>query len=541
LRVLLINPRFQLPIDTRTTPHLGLAYLAAVSERRGDEVRIFDMDVEEARLTDFVREYQPDIVGITSNTPQVKQGWYAAREIKSVIDVLIVQGGPHVSALPEESASRQEIDVVARGEGEDTWINLCEVVERAKAGNPKFQARDLLDPSNKFLDSVLGITYQLPDGRIKHNHERTAIADLDALPFPAYHFFKMERYTSLQPAMDAVERGKSFSMMTSRGCPYRCTYCGNTRFLEIDKVFGKLRHSSVEHLIAEIRAAIDKVPHISSIAFHDDCFIGLPPETLQEFSDKMKSEIGLPFAIHGVTPADIRKEKIEILLGGGLNRVRMGVQSGSDKILRFYKRPNRAGFVKQAIDTLGLFAHRMMPPTYDMIFDNPIETKEDIEATLRLIYDMPRPFVLNIYSLRYIPNTELGRQLASLDIAVEGIDKAYTTVKPTFANALMYTVYLVKLPRPLFEYLLRFAKPYRESTFIPRHVITFLRTLIMIKRAYFHIKWRDFSVALGRLGWMLKRHGLLKVHPQTSAGTPKLAPQMADQGQFQGHEHVAAE
>ncbi len=133
MRVLLINPRFQLPIDTRTTPHLGLAYLAAVSERRGDEVRVFDMDVEDVPLRDFVREYKPDIVGITSNTPQVKQGWYAAREIKAVHDVLVVQGGPHVSALPEESASRPEIDVVARGEGEDTWINLCEVIEATEA------------------------------------------------------------------------------------------------------------------------------------------------------------------------------------------------------------------------------------------------------------------------------------------------------------------------------------------------------------------------------------------------------------------------
>src|SRR5512141_2053994 len=83
LRVLLINPRFQLPIDTRTTPHLGIAYLAAMSEKRGDEVVVFDQDVEDVRLADFVREYQPDIVGITSNTPQVKQGWLCAREVKS--------------------------------------------------------------------------------------------------------------------------------------------------------------------------------------------------------------------------------------------------------------------------------------------------------------------------------------------------------------------------------------------------------------------------------------------------------------------------
>jgi anaerobic magnesium-protoporphyrin IX monomethyl ester cyclase len=340
--------------------------------------------------------------------------------------------------------------------------------------------------------------------------------DLDALPLPVYGDNEViyqagsESFVPLSHQHYLDYDALSYNTVWSRGCPYKCTYCGNTRFLEIDREFGKLRHASVEHLIAEIRAAVDKMPHITSIAFHDDCFIGLPPETLQEFSDKMKSEVGLSFAIHGVTPADIRKNKIEILLNGGLNRVRMGVQSGSDKILKFYKRPNRAGFVKQAIDTLGEFANRMMPPTYDMIFDNPIETVEDIEATLRLIYDMPRPFALNIFSLRYIPNTELGRQLASLDIEVEGIDKNYTTVKPTFANLLMYMVALVKLPRPVFEYLLRFAKPYRESRAVPRLLITLFRLLYMVKRAYFHLKWADFSVAFGRFGWMLRRRGLLK-------------------------------
>jgi hypothetical protein len=74
----------------------------------------------------------------------------------------------------------------------------------------------------------------------------------------------------------------------------------------------------------------------------------------------------------------------------------------------------------------------------------------------------------------------------------------------------MYIVALVKLPRPVFEYLLRFAKPYRESAPVPRLVITFFRLLYMVKRAYFHLKWADFSVAFGRFGWMLRRHGWVK-------------------------------
>ena len=70
MRVLLINPRFQLPIDTRTTPHLGIAYLAAVSARRGDEVRVFDMDVEDVRLDDFVREYSPTSLASRATRPR---------------------------------------------------------------------------------------------------------------------------------------------------------------------------------------------------------------------------------------------------------------------------------------------------------------------------------------------------------------------------------------------------------------------------------------------------------------------------------------
>ena len=68
MRVALINPRFRLPIDTRTTPHLGLAYLGAVSQRRGDEVRIFDMDVEDQPLGDFLKEFNPQLVGIKSRS-----------------------------------------------------------------------------------------------------------------------------------------------------------------------------------------------------------------------------------------------------------------------------------------------------------------------------------------------------------------------------------------------------------------------------------------------------------------------------------------
>jgi radical SAM superfamily enzyme YgiQ (UPF0313 family) len=465
---------------------------------------------------------QCDVLGLASmseHAAAVKAVIAAVRAINP--KVFIVWGGVHPIMHPDDAI--RHADAVCTSEGETAFPEL---LAKLDAGQ----------------DHTLTKSFWFrKDGRVIKNGHAPLLAssDLDALPLPVYGddeqlyevggtgFVPMTQGHYL--SYDAL----SYNTVWSRGCPYRCSYCGNSRFLEIDKTFGKLRHSSVDHLIAEIKAAAEKFPHISSVSFHDDCFIGLPPETLQAFADRMKAEVGLPFTILGVTPADIRKEKIEILLGGGLNRVRMGVQSGSDRILKFYKRPNRAGFVQKAIGILGEFAGRMMPPSYDMIFDNPIETRDDVNATLRMIYDMPRPFALNIFSLRYIPNTELGRQLSSMDIDVEGIDKNYTTVKPTFANVLMYIVALARIPRPLFEYLLRFTRPVRESPHRYGLLVIFLRLLYLAKRAWFHLTWLDFSLVFGRFGWVLKRCGLL---PRiTSAAHAAVPPR----SRFTGGGHAA--
>ncbi|HEX9925954.1 MAG TPA: cobalamin-dependent protein, partial [Anaerolineae bacterium] len=169
MRVMIVNPRFRLPIDTRTTPHLGLAYLAAVSEERGDEVLLFDADVEDEAITEAIRRFDPGIVGITANTPQVKSAWRTAQAIKSIKDIPVVLGGPHVSVLPAESAKRPEVDVVARGEGEAIWIKLCEIIEKSQQANPNFSARDLLDTQNRLLDSLLGVSYFTPEGQEQHN------------------------------------------------------------------------------------------------------------------------------------------------------------------------------------------------------------------------------------------------------------------------------------------------------------------------------------------------------------------------------------
>ena len=131
--------------------------------------------------------------------------------IKEVHDCLIVLGGPHVSVLPEESCEKPYVDVVVRGEGEEAWIDISNRLEEYLKDQPEYHTEAFMHPENEIFKECLGITYKTSDGRIHNNPDRTPIADLDSLPWPAYHLFKMDRYTNLQPATDHVDGARSFS------------------------------------------------------------------------------------------------------------------------------------------------------------------------------------------------------------------------------------------------------------------------------------------------------------------------------------------
>lgn len=395
MRVLLINPKFHLPIDTRTTPHLGLAYLAAVSERRGDEVCVFDMDVEEAPLEQKVKEFRPHVVGITANTPQVKQAWYAARIIKAIADLPIVVGGPHPSAIPDESALKPEVDIVVRGEGEDTWIELCAVIDRARQAG-ELTGRALIDPAGHLLDNVLGISYKLPDGTVRATRERPAIADLDALPWPAYHFFKMDRYTNMQPAIDRVDGSRSFSMMTSRGCPYRCTFCSQSIMAE------KWRGRSPENVAAEFRHLIQDLG-AQEIGLLDDS-ANINRKRLRDICEVLIRE-GLTtvpwIMINGIRANLADRDLLTLMKKAGCKRTAFGVETGDPDMLVKVDKKETHEQIRQAfkaakevgLETVGFF-----------IIGLPGDTEESMERTIRYAIDLD-PLVANFSMMTPYPGT----------------------------------------------------------------------------------------------------------------------------------------
>ncbi len=398
MRVVLINPRFRLPIDTRTTPHLGLAYLAAVSERRGDEVVIFDCDVEDRPIQDFIQEFRPHLVGITANTPQVKQAWRTARAIKEVHDVPIVLGGPHVSVLPEESVEKPYVDMVVRGEGEDVWIDISNRVEAFLKDQPTFSTQALMHPENEVFKDCLGLTYKTSDGQVHHNMDRPPIADLDSLPWPAYHLFKMERYTNLQPATDHVDGARSFSILTSRGCPYRCTFCSQS-IMPI-----KWRSRSPENVLEEWRHLVVDLG-AEEIGVLDDS-ANIRVKRLEQLAhlliENRLNHVPWIF-VNGIRANLASKELLALLKQAGLKRVAFGVETGDPDILLSIDKKVDMDTIRQAfknakevgLETIGFF-----------IIGLPGETRETMQRTIDFAIELD-PLIANFSMMTPYPGTKV--------------------------------------------------------------------------------------------------------------------------------------
>jgi radical SAM superfamily enzyme YgiQ (UPF0313 family) len=398
VRVALINPRFRLPIDTRTTAHLGLAYLGAVSERRGDEVVVFDADGEKVPVSEWVQEYRPDVIGITANTPQVKQAWRTARAIKEVYDCPIVLGGPHVSVLPEESLEKPYVDIVARGEGEETWTEICATIEQYRQEHANFSTAELMSPGQAVFQSMLGISFKTSDGRIHNNPDRTPIADLDSLPWPAYHLFKMEHYTNLQPATDHVDGARSFSIMTSRGCPYRCTFCSQS-IMPI-----KWRSRSVASVLAEWEHLVRDLG-AEEIGVLDDS-ANIRVKRLEDIAEQLiaKELNHVPWIfVNGIRANLASKELLGLLKTAGLKRTAFGVESGDPDILASIDKKIDHDTIRQAFKNakeIGLETIAFM------IIGLPGETRETMQRSIDFAIELD-PVIANFSMMTPYPGTKV--------------------------------------------------------------------------------------------------------------------------------------
>lgn len=447
---------------------------------------------------------QVDLVGFSSMTVDSDWTKKIIRAIRAKNpNTYIVWGGMHPIVCPDDCL--EVADAVCTGEGD---FAFDELIERMQKGEDWHDVRNFW--------------FRGADGEVIKNGFRPLLtpAEMAQRPHPQYgdgeeYIFEPKKgfvRTALRHYL--ALNGLSYHTIWTQGCPYRCSYCGNTAFLAIDKKYATIRQTPVDYIIDEVKAAIRQHPHINTVVFDDDCMAALPVPVLKEFSEKWRAQVGIPFFVAGVIPSFVNREKMEILLEAGMNRLRMGIQSGSDKMLKFFKRPNKPGLIRNVTGILADYRKYMILPAYDIIVDIPVESRQDVVDTIRLVYDMPRPYTLSVFGLRLIPGTDLEKtinaQIAAGELDIEGIDKNYRSVAPTMANALIYLTASVRPPRWLFEYLLKYAKPSREKQTEVPIFMGLCRAIMYIKRGFSHIRFMDFSVLPGNMGYWLWKIGLVR-------------------------------
>ena len=411
----------------------------------------------------------------------------------------IVWGGIHPIMDPDD-AIQSDADAICTGEGEFAFEYFW---QRFLTG------RNFQDTRNFWFKGS--------DGKPIKNSLLPLMSPAEMSGLPLLHYGtdeviykpKHQSYEPLGVNDYLAYNGLGYNTIWSIGCPFKCTYCGNTKFIDNDKNYMKIRHPTVQYAIDEVKEARRKHPHLSTVVFHDDSFLALPYRTLKEFADNWKQQVGLPFMIAGVIPNYVKEEKIAVLVEAGMNRLRMGIQNGSWNILQFYDRPTPPKRVLEAAQTISKFRKYMIPPNYDIIVDNPIETEEDVKTNLVFIRNLARPYSLNVFSLRVIPNTVLAEQMKERKLSIDTISANYVGLAPTLANSLAFILSSAPIPDWLFQRWLAKSKPFLAEQRRYPNFLRFCRLIYLFRRFIDHVRFMDFSVLTGRMGYILWKTGVI--------------------------------
>ncbi len=353
---------------------IGMLSIAACAEKAGHQVKVIDSRLYESRhwerLEADMREFNPDVIGISNlfstQLDGVKKFYRMIKGINR--DAKTIVGGPHATSKPHDFLN-MGIDVAMVGEGENAIGGILAFFEGMED-----------------IRNVKGVAY-MEGGKIKITG-REFVQNLDDVPFPAYHLADMERYFELnekgfssRPHDIFNKPVREISMITSRGCPYECTFCS------IHPTMGYVfRAQSPEYVVKHIELVVKKYG-VQLIHFEDDN-LTLDASRFNAMLD-MIEEKGLGFRWD--TPNGVRVDTLDYDLLKKMKRtnvaeVRIAIESASqhvlDNIVRKELDIKKAIEVCKHCDELGISISAFF------VVGMPGETKADIMGTLDLAYDL---------------------------------------------------------------------------------------------------------------------------------------------------------
>lgn len=378
MEIVLVRCRAELgPRETNVSgvyPPLGLAYVAAVLRQAGHGVTILDGEALRLSSAELLAQIPRSaaIVGFTSSTLAWPTVRHVARLAKQQApQQVLVLGGPHVTAFPDESLQAAPFDAGVLGDGE---LSMVAIADRVSRGQP--------------LDGLPGCAVRTAEG-IRTNPAIAWIQDLDKLPMPALDLLPMNRYRSIGVCDPFV------TMISSRGCPFRCAFCSQVYSGD------RLRTRSPESIVEEMERAV-KDYGAREIVLFDETF-GVKRKDALRLCELIRQR-GLKFRWNARTRIDAMDEEMLLALrSAGCYILHLGIESGTQRILdRMCKGINLEQVRKgtQLARKLGFVIH-----AYFMI-GYPGETREEVETTLRFSRELPLDWASFTVALPH-PRTKL--------------------------------------------------------------------------------------------------------------------------------------
>lgn len=379
---------------------LGIRTLHAILDQKGFEVySVFFGDLEENfhlnkktalndkdidLLVNFIVEKDPLYVGLGLNSIFFDLAKQVTENIKARTKSLVVWGGMHPTINTLHCLTCA--DAVCVGEADKVVV---EIAETLMAGGDISTIDNLCTKRN---------------GEVIRNKPGTLINDLDSIPFPDFSrkdkfLIKLGQMTEM-PSDDKL---LAYTCLTTRGCPFNCTYCYSPKIKDIYSGEKFVRRRSVDNVMEELRLVKKQFKNLNFIWIADDVFTMDYP-WLKDLSEKYIKEINIPFFCY-VHPKTVNEQYISLLKSMGVGIITMGIQSGSLNIRKnHFKRYDTNEEIVKAVTIIHKYK---IYATYDMIINNPVETEEDKAEAFDLFLKLPRPFFLDMRVLSHFPGTFL--------------------------------------------------------------------------------------------------------------------------------------
>lgn len=411
-------------VPKNTQMPMGLAYIAGVLENNGYNIKILDAftagdagrgngsigkyhGLSPNNIRKEIEGFGPHIVGISSMYTMYAEGAHVVADIAKKVsrDILVVCGGAHASVNSAKVLEDKNIDIVVKGEGELTFLEMAREFENSKD-----------------IYALEGVIYR-KNGQICENPPRPLIKNLDDLPFPARHLLPMRQYfDNALVTRNYVMRHPPATLITSRGCPGGCIYCC------VKKVFGRTwRGRSAENVADEIEF-LTKNYGVREIHFVDDS-ISVDMKRLYKICQEIiRRRIDVKWAPPaGIAIWLLNKELLKIMRQSGCYRLTFGLESGNEETLRFIGKRYSFAQAKEIIreaNRLGIWI------SATFIIGFPHETRERVLETISFALGCALDFVV-FYTPVIFPGTPLFdvfmREGIDYNPEITGINKAYST------------------------------------------------------------------------------------------------------------------